>query len=58
MGVLIDDEDQDKTGRSDRDDHRVRIGFSAPASRDDVADGIAKLLSLLDNPIAGYDRYG
>ena len=58
VGVLIDDEDEYKTGRSDRIYHRVRIGFSAPASRDDVADGIAKLLSLLDNPISGYDRYG
>jgi DNA-binding transcriptional MocR family regulator len=57
-GVLIDDEDEYKCGRMDRIFHRVRIGFSAPASRGDVAEGFAKLRSLLDNPISGYDRYG
>ena len=58
MGVLIDDEDEYKSGRTDRIFHRIRIGFSTPASRDDVEEGVAKLRSLLDNPIAGYDRYG
>ncbi len=57
-GVLIDDEDEYKCGRAERAFHRVRIGFSAPASRDDVARGFASLRSLLDNPIAGYDSYG
>jgi DNA-binding transcriptional MocR family regulator len=57
-GVLIDDEDEYKCGRMDRIFHRVRIGFSAPASREQVAEGFAKLRSLLDNPTSGYDRYG
>lgn len=57
-GVLIDDEDEFKIGRTDRTYHRVRISFSAPASREEVAGGFARLRSLLDNPISGYDSYG
>jgi len=57
-GVLIDDEDEYKCGRTDRIFHRVRIGFSQPATREEVADGLAKLRSLLDNPNSGYDTYG
>jgi DNA-binding transcriptional MocR family regulator len=57
-GVLIDDEDEYKSGRTDRIFHRVRIGFTAPQSTEAVAEGCAKLRALLDNPIAGYDRYG
>ena len=57
-GVLIDDEDEYKCGRTNRIFHRVRIGFSAPATREQLADGLAKLRSLLDNRIAGYDTYG
>ena len=48
-GVLIDDEDEYKCGRTDRAFHRARIGFSAPAMREEVADGFATLRSLLDN---------
>jgi DNA-binding transcriptional MocR family regulator len=57
-GVLIDDEDEYKCGRTDRAFHRVRIGFTALATRAEVSDGFAKLRSLLDNRIAGYDTYG
>jgi DNA-binding transcriptional MocR family regulator len=57
-GVLIDDEDEYKCGRTDKAFHRVRIGFSAPSTRQEVADGFAKLRSLLVNRIAGYDSYG
>jgi DNA-binding transcriptional MocR family regulator len=57
-GVLIDDEDEYKCGRTDRAFHRVRIGFSAPSSREAVESGFARLRSLLDNGIAGYDSYG
>jgi DNA-binding transcriptional MocR family regulator len=57
-GVLIDDEDEYKCGRTDRAFHRVRIGFSAPKSRQAVAEGFAKLRSLLDNRMAGHDTYG
>jgi DNA-binding transcriptional MocR family regulator len=57
-GVLIDDEDEYKCGRTDRAFHRARIGFSAPATREEVAGGFATLRSLLDNRMAGYDSYG
>ena len=30
-GVLIDDEDEYKPGRSDHSQHRIRVGFSQPA---------------------------
>ncbi len=57
-GVLIDDEDEYKCGQADRMFHRVRIAFSAPAERRQVAAGLTVLRSLLDNRIAGYDSYG
>jgi DNA-binding transcriptional MocR family regulator len=57
-GVLIDDEDEYKCGRTDRAFHRVRIGFSAPQRRSDVEEGFARLRMLLDNGMAGYDSYG
>lgn len=56
-GVLIDDEDEFKSGRTDQVYHRVRVGFSA-LPRPDVEDGFDRLRSLLDNPMAGYDSYG
>ncbi|QPC88736.1 aminotransferase class I/II-fold pyridoxal phosphate-dependent enzyme [Mesorhizobium sp. NBSH29] len=56
-GVLIDDEDEFKSGRTEKTFHRVRIGFSAP-QRSQVEGGFARILSLLDNGIAGYDSYG
>jgi DNA-binding transcriptional MocR family regulator len=57
-GVLIDDEDEYKCGRTDRVFHRVRIGFSTPPAREDVATGLGKLRSLLENPTSGYASYG
>lgn len=57
-GVLVDDEDEFKAGRSDKSFHNVRIGISAPRSRDDVARGLAALRRLLDEGRAGYDSYG
>lgn len=56
-GVLIDDEDEFKSGRTEQVYHRVRVGFSA-LPRPDVEDGFDRLRSLLDNPMAGYDSYG
>lgn len=56
--VLIDDEDEFKCGRIDRAFHRVRIGFSNPVSREELADGFATLRTLLDSDVAGYDRFG
>jgi len=57
-GVLIDDEDEYKCGRTDSVFHRVRIGFSAPPTREAVEGGFAKLRSLLDNRMAGHDSFG
>lgn len=54
-GVLVDDEDEFKAGRSEKTTHRVRIGFSAPASRQDVLAGMKVLQRLLENGSSGYD---
>ncbi|MGV8936798.1 MAG: PLP-dependent aminotransferase family protein [Allorhizobium sp.] len=54
-GVLVDDEDEFKAGRSEKTVHRVRVGFSAPQSRDEVARGLAILRRLLDGGATGYD---
>lgn len=57
-GVLIDDEDDYKPGRTEQVYHRIRIGFSNPRSRDEVKRGFTTIRRLLDNPNAGYDSYG
>lgn len=56
-GVLVDDEDEFKSGRTEHVYHRVRVGFSS-LPRPDVEVGFDRLRSLLDNPMAGYDSYG
>jgi DNA-binding transcriptional MocR family regulator len=56
-GVLIDDEDEFKAGRSDKVYHRVRVAFSSPQRRDDVAAGLMTLRRLLENGSAGYDSH-
>lgn len=55
--VLIDDEDEFKSARTERTFHRVRIGFSNPP-REALAGGFARLRSLLDSDVAAYDRFG
>jgi DNA-binding transcriptional MocR family regulator len=57
-GVLIDDEDEYKPARAEKVFHRIRIGFSMPSKRDQVAGGFATLRRLLDHGNAGYDSYG
>jgi DNA-binding transcriptional MocR family regulator len=57
-GVLVDDEDEYKPGRTERIYHRVRIGFSAPPTRQDVHSGFSTIRRLIDHGNAGYDRYG
>jgi DNA-binding transcriptional MocR family regulator len=57
-GVLIDDEDEYKPGRTERIYHRVRVGFSAPPTRQDVQSGFSTIRRLIDHGNAGYDRYG
>ncbi len=56
-GVLVDDEDEFKAGRTDRTFHRVRIGFSSTESRSDVVRGISSLRQLLDSGRLGYDSF-
>ncbi len=50
--------DEFKAGRSDKSFHRVRIGISAPRSREEVACGLAALRRLTDEGRAGYDSFG
>jgi DNA-binding transcriptional MocR family regulator len=57
-GVLVDDEDEYKPGRTDQVYHRIRVGFSNPARLEDVRRGFTTIRRLLDNPNAGYDSYG
>ena len=54
-GVLIDDEDEFRAGRSDKIHHRVRLGFSPPADRETVKTGLTIVRQLLEMPAAGYD---
>jgi DNA-binding transcriptional MocR family regulator len=56
-GVMVDDEDEYKPGRSEQVHHRIRVGLSA-IGRDDVNRGLAILRRLLENAGASYDTYG
>lgn len=57
QGVLIDDEDEFKAGRSERVFHGVRFGVSKPQRHRDVVDGVAVIRRLLDEGRAGYDSF-
>ena len=57
QGVLIDDEDEFKAGRSEQVFHGVRFGVSQPRQGKDVADGLAVIRRLLDEGRAGYDSF-
>nr|WP_316654363.1 PLP-dependent aminotransferase family protein [uncultured Gellertiella sp.] len=54
--ILIDDEDEFKSGRCGSAHPHVRISFSTPTSRDVVQRGFAKLACLLETGRTGYDR--
>ncbi|MBD8689125.1 MULTISPECIES: aminotransferase-like domain-containing protein [unclassified Rhizobium] len=54
-GILIDDEDEFKAGRSEKVFHRVRISFSAPKTRNELTEAFGILRQLLDNGSAGYE---
>ncbi|MER9195169.1 PLP-dependent aminotransferase family protein [Mesorhizobium australicum] len=56
-GVLIDDEDEFKAGRSERVFHGVRFGVSQPNRREDIAGGVGVIRRLLDEGRAGYDSF-
>ncbi|MGE0280633.1 MAG: PLP-dependent aminotransferase family protein [Rhizobiaceae bacterium] len=55
-GVLVDDEDEFKAGRSEQTVHRIRFGISQP-SRAEVSEGLAIVRRLLDEGRAGYASY-
>ncbi|RWF28061.1 PLP-dependent aminotransferase family protein [Mesorhizobium sp.] len=57
QGVLIDDEDEFKAGRSEQVFHGVRFGVSQPRQDKDVAGGVAVIRRLLDEGRAGYDSF-
>jgi DNA-binding transcriptional MocR family regulator len=57
VNVLIDDEDEFKSGRSDKVYHRVRIGVTNPMTRTQTASGLASLQSLLKDNGACYDSF-
>ena len=38
-GVLVDDEDEYKPGRTEHFYHRIRVGFSTPKRREDIHTG-------------------
>jgi len=56
-GVLIDDEDEFKAGRSEQVFHGIRFGVSQPKRREDVAAGVAVIRRLLEEGRAGYDSF-
>lgn len=56
-GILIDDEDEFKVGRSDKTWHRVRIGVSAPEHAFDAHNGLIRLRQLLDSGAGGHDTF-
>jgi DNA-binding transcriptional MocR family regulator len=57
-GVVVDDEDEYKPGRTEHFYHRIRVGFTTPKRREDIHTGFTILRRLIDNPNAGYDSYG
>jgi DNA-binding transcriptional MocR family regulator len=57
QGVLLDDEDEFKAGRSEQVFHGVRFGVSQPRQSKDVAAGVALIRRLLDEGRAGYDSF-
>ncbi|HWK65552.1 MAG TPA: PLP-dependent aminotransferase family protein [Rhizobiaceae bacterium] len=57
-GVLVDDEDEFKAGRTDQVFHRIRVGITTPRSRADVSEGLATIRRLLASGGSSYDSYG
>lgn len=57
-GVLIDDEDEFRAGRSEQVFHRVRIGISAEPDGKNVLSGLETIRRLLESGRSGYDSFG
>jgi len=56
-GILLDDEDEFRAGRSDQSYHRVRIGVSSERDRAEIERGLMALRRLLDSGRSGYDSF-
>ena len=56
-GVLIDDEDEFKPGRTEKVFHRVRLGLTVPKTREEVQQGFTILRRLMETDNASYDSY-
>jgi len=56
--VLVDEEDEYKPARTERTHHRVRVGFSSVATREDVARGFDTIRRVIEGGIAGHDSFG
>jgi DNA-binding transcriptional MocR family regulator len=56
-GVLIEDEDEFKSGRSERAFHRIRVAFSVPGTLAEVESGLLAICRLLDSAGIGHDSY-
>ncbi|MBZ9604751.1 aminotransferase-like domain-containing protein [Phyllobacterium chamaecytisi] len=56
-GVLVDDEDEFKPGRTEKVFHRVRLGLTVPETRDEVVQGFSILRRLMETDNASYDSY-
>jgi DNA-binding transcriptional MocR family regulator len=54
-GVLIDDEDEFKSGRTNRVYHHIRAGFSEGTDRAPIERGLLTLRRLLDDGPCAYD---
>lgn len=57
QNVLVDDEDEFKTGRSSRVYHRVRLGTSNTHTREELIKGLGIIRDLLRNASTGYDSF-
>ncbi len=55
--VLIDDEDEFKSGRSGKVYHRVRIAVTNPLTQQETAKGLSILHDLLEDHCACYDSF-
>ncbi len=55
--VLIDDEDEFKSGRSENVHHRVRVGFTNPLTHAETLKGLGTLKNLLEDSGACYDSF-
>ncbi|PVB59945.1 PLP-dependent aminotransferase family protein [Labrenzia sp. 011] len=55
--VLVDDEDEFKTGRSGKVYHRVRIGITNPLTREETSEGLRIVRNIMEDSSACYDSF-